>query len=377
MKSKGGGILLVSLFKKTGDSGYKTRVQNELHLTSADDFHTSISLVTYILHKKLNIIKLLFSLKTETSRRKINLLHAHNLYSTFFSLVIKFLSFNSFKLIFDVHGLVPQEYVWLKKGKIWGAGFLCLKIMERLCASKSDYLICASRSLKVYFEERYPVKNKIEVIPNLSPFPERGLKELNKVKLDLKKKLCLADIFVLLHIGSFLQWTDAENTIEIFRKLREFLPKVFLIIVTYEKHEKISSFLMENKIIASEFLITHVPHHEIPQYAPIGDLGLIIRDNSLINQVAFPTKFSEYLACGVPVLCSSSIKDIAKDVKKHGLGYVLTDNELNADNLKHLSSKRNLEKMRKNCITYFAQELVRVKIKLQRIYTELTTNIDL
>lgn len=134
---------------------------------------------------------------------------------------------------------------------------------------------------------------------------------------------------------------------------------------------------MKNQILTSQFLVTHVPHEEIFQFIPVGDLGLIIRDNSLINRVAFPTKFSEYLASGVPILCSSSIKDVAQDVKKYGLGDVLFDNELNSNTLKHLSNESDLEMMRHNCLSYFAKELDKIKERLLRIYSVLAPNIDL
>jgi glycosyltransferase involved in cell wall biosynthesis len=392
-------ISYLSYGNSSSDSGYRTRIISELLIVAekvdailinfgneiepniiADrDNKKKIKVFSFKRHFfkpffLFDLARFLAQGKRIILQKKVKIIHAQGLYSAFIAIIFKFFISRQIKVVFDVHGLVPQEYVWLKKGRKWGVAFICLKIIERLCASKNDYLICASESLKRYFKKIYKVKRKIDVIPNISLFPTRDLNELNRVKADLKKQFNLEDSVVLLHIGSFLQWTDTEKTVEIFTKLREFFPRVFLLIVTYEKQEKISSFLIKNKIVASEFLVTHVPHDEIPQYAPIGDLGLVIRDNSLINQVAFPTKFSEYLACGVPVLCSSSIKDIAHDVKKHGLGYVLTDNELNADNLKNLINKYELEKMRKNCITYFGQQLVRVKMRLQRIYTELTPN---
>jgi glycosyltransferase involved in cell wall biosynthesis len=395
-------ISYLSYGNSSSDSGYRTRIISELLLTAEKvdailiNFGNEIK--PHIIQdrdnkKKIKVFSFkrhyfkpffLFDLARFLSQGKriilqknVKIIHAQGLYSAFIAIIFKFFIARQIKIVFDVHGLVPQEYVWLEKGRRWGVSFLCLKIIERLCAAKSDYLICASKSLKRYFKKRYKVKKKIDVIPNISLFPRRDLNELNRVRADLRKQFNLEDSIVLLHIGSFLQWTDTKKTVEIFRKLREYFPKVFLLIVTYEEKGMISSFLLKNKIFAPEFLVTHVPHDEIHKFAPVGDLGLIIRDNSLINQVAFPTKFSEYLACGVPVLCSSSIKDIAHDVKKHGLGYVLTENELNAENLKHLANKRNLEKMRINCITYFAQEIVRVKMRLLRIYTELVPNIDL
>jgi glycosyltransferase involved in cell wall biosynthesis len=222
-------------------------------------------------------------------------------------------------------------------------------------------------------KKKYKIGNNIDVIPNICTFPKRDLHELNKIKAEIKKQFNLKNAIILLHIGSFLQWTDVNMTIDIFKKLRKLSSKIFLLIVTYEDKKKVYSILKKSHLLRTQYLVTHVPHEEIHQFIPVGDLGLILRDNSLINQVAFPTKFSEYLACGVPVLCSSSIKGVARDVAKYGLGYVLTNSKLQKDTfLKDLLSGAKQKKRRNNCISHFDQELVKIKDKLERIYIKLT-----
>jgi glycosyltransferase involved in cell wall biosynthesis len=396
-------ITYLSYGNSSSDSGYATRIMSELFLvteyvnpilinfgkdfelnTTADvNIKKKLELFSFKRHylKPLflfDLLRFIIQGKRIISQKNAKIIHAQGLYSAFMAIILKAIISQHVMVVFDIHGLVPQEFVWLKKGRRWGPAYLCLKIIERFCAAQSDYLLCASKSLKEYFEMKYKVNNKIDVIQNISTFPKRDLNELNKVKTNLKKQLNLKNAFVLLHVGSFLQWTDTARSIEIVKKLQEVLPKVFLLIVTYENKTKVSNFLLENQMLQSQFLVTHVPHEEIHQFVPVGDLGLIMRDNSLINQVAFPTKFSEYLACGVPILCSSSIQDVAQDVKKYGLGYVLTENALERDTfLGDVINEANLKKMRLNCIAYFAQELDMIKEKLQSIYTELSSHIDL
>lgn len=52
------------------------------------------------------------------------------------------------------------------------------------------------------------------------------------------------------------------------------------------------------------------------------DMGLLIREDSITNRVASPTKFAEYLAAGLPVLISPWIGDFSRAVEEHGLGAV-------------------------------------------------------
>ena len=53
------------------------------------------------------------------------------------------------------------------------------------------------------------------------------------------------------------------------------------------------------------------------------DLGILLREDSITNQVSSPTKFAEYLAAGLPVIISTGIGDFSAAVRDHQLGHVL------------------------------------------------------
>jgi hypothetical protein len=52
------------------------------------------------------------------------------------------------------------------------------------------------------------------------------------------------------------------------------------------------------------------------------DYGLLLRDNTVTNQVASPTKFAEYLAAGLQVIISPNLGDMSKETADHELGIV-------------------------------------------------------
>ena len=63
------------------------------------------------------------------------------------------------------------------------------------------------------------------------------------------------------------------------------------------------------------------------------DISLLLRDNSILNRVSSPTKFSEYLINGLPVITTQYVGDFSEQVIKHKLGFVLS-NYLFEDDLK-------------------------------------------
>ena len=65
--------------------------------------------------------------------------------------------------------------------------------------------------------------------------------------------------------------------------------------------------------------------NEVPKYLLAADYGLLIRENTVTNQVASPVKFAEYLACGLPVIISRNLGDYSEFVTKNNCGYLLNE----------------------------------------------------
>lgn len=70
-----------------------------------------------------------------------------------------------------------------------------------------------------------------------------------------------------------------------------------------------------------------VPAAEVPQVLHGCDAALLVREDSITNRVASPTKFAEYLACDLPVVISEHIGDYSALVREHKLGVVLREGE--------------------------------------------------
>jgi glycosyltransferase involved in cell wall biosynthesis len=68
-----------------------------------------------------------------------------------------------------------------------------------------------------------------------------------------------------------------------------------------------------------------VKPHEVQAVLNACDHALLIREDTITNRVASPTKFAEYLACGLPVIISAHIGDFSETVRKQGLGTVYND----------------------------------------------------
>lgn len=62
---------------------------------------------------------------------------------------------------------------------------------------------------------------------------------------------------------------------------------------------------------------------EVPSYLKLLDAGFLLRDDLVLNTVSSPTKICEYLAAGVPMICTEYSGDYARSVRHGKEGFVL------------------------------------------------------
>jgi hypothetical protein len=79
--------------------------------------------------------------------------------------------------------------------------------------------------------------------------------------------------------------------------------------------------------------VVSVSFDQVPLYLVSADIGLLIRDNHLLNRYACPTKFTEYLASGLHVLTTPAVLDVVDTIRRSGVGTVMQDVE-NKDQLR-------------------------------------------
>ncbi|HRB52290.1 MAG TPA: glycosyltransferase, partial [Bacteroidia bacterium] len=78
---------------------------------------------------------------------------------------------------------------------------------------------------------------------------------------------------------------------------------------------------------------TFVKHSEVSEILKSCDIGILIREKSVTNQVASPTKFAEYLSAGLPVIISEGIGDYTSFVRQNNCGWVFDKTQLQLNRL--------------------------------------------
>jgi hypothetical protein len=131
--------------------------------------------------------------------------------------------------------------------------------------------------------------------------------------------------YVISYIGSTAAWQSTKQLIEIIRKIGEKYLSAHFFILSNGQIQELQS-LPEH--IRNRVILKSVPHKEMKYYLKMTQIGIVIRDNNIVNHVAAPTKIAEYLTSGVTILYSGDI-GIINDLrsKTDGSQLICIDNE--------------------------------------------------
>jgi hypothetical protein len=221
------------------------------------------------------------------------------------------------KIITDVHGVVPEETEM--QGMRLRA--LVYQWVERIVVARSDALVLVTESMRDYFTNKYGgIRAHLFIIPILS--------EMSPPSLPIVRDQNLA-----LYSGGLQRWQCIEETLKIARIVGERMRFLF---VTGDP-EALKRMACECNLQDVE--IRSASWHEMPALYAQATYGFVLREDTIVNTVACPTKLVEYLESGViPVVKEPNIGDFLRN----GYRYVKSGDFTSG----LLPSSEGLEKMR-------------------------------
>jgi len=192
----------------------------------------------------------------------------------------------------------------------------------------SNWIIFVSHAMQDHFENKYDLSiTNCSVIPcAVMDIPLMSYEERNQSRL----KEGLQDKFVVCYAGSAEEYQLPEEMCKIYEKILLYLPSAFFQILTPQGSVFVQ-YLHALGIHPNNYKILNIPHTEVFKYLQIADMGLLLRDSSLVNRVASPTKFAEYCIAGLPVLMTDAIGDFSDIVKEHEIGMIYDPSALDVD----------------------------------------------
>lgn len=253
----------------------------------------------------------------------IELVHVRSYLPAYMMLIVKL--FTRVRFVFDMRGLLPDEYVENGYWRCEDWQYRFSKWLEGRCLVKADQIIATTPGMAAQVEasalnQGIPLSRltpKLRIIPNLTDLsrfiPDPVVRDRMRAKYGLANRRVL-----LWSVGGIASWHLPREVVTFFRAMQSECPDAFLLVLT--RTPGADSLLQNLGLRTSEFLVLNAPPEDVSAYLQMGDLGISIIEP---HHSASAVKLGEYLACGLPVVIDWGQTDIAKVVIGEGVGVVI------------------------------------------------------
>lgn len=267
------------------------------------------------------------------------------------------------KVIYDGRGAIAAE--WKEYGVVNNENLLnTISRLEKEVVLNADFRIGVSNALINFWKQEYNYnQNKHVVIPCTlnSIFENNNFSELDCLNARKKMNLNQEDI-VFIYSGSIAGWQS-------FDLLKSFISpilassKIYKLVFLSKLDHNITLLI---NLFPEQVICKHLEPNQVPYYLIAGDYGLLIREDSITNQVASPLKFAEYLSCGLLVIISNKLGDYSQLTLQNRWGTLYSDTVQSFIKVP-FTGKKNLQK---DSLQFF------IKSNYVSEYNELLKNLN-
>ncbi len=186
---------------------------------------------------------------------------------------------------------------------------------------KSDRVATVSKRLDIYVQQRVG-RRCTAVIPSCYDpqkfYVEAAAREQIRNELGMtgrEKLLCYS--------GGTAPWQRMGDILTLFDQLSCRRDDMRFIILTPDAAHLQS--IIASFAHPSRFYVKRCSQDDVRRHLSACDAGVIMRHDTMVNNVASPIKVAEYLACGLPVIMTRGIGDYSEDLAGEGVGILLDE----------------------------------------------------
>ncbi|MGZ8846561.1 MAG: glycosyltransferase family 4 protein [Pyrinomonadaceae bacterium] len=229
------------------------------------------------------------------------------------------------KMIFDVRGLMADEYVDAAHWQKNSLAYRITKRAERQALAAADGIVTLTEriwpTLKMWIGDVNQPAH--EVIPCCADLEKFSFSHEHRARR--RKEMGLEGRLVIVYSGSVGGWYLTEEMADFFAALRKQNPTAFFLWLTLSQSERVKKLMELRGIKNEDYAIISVPSPEVPSYLSASDVGLAFIKPCFSKLASSPTKFAEYLACGLPLITNAGIGDSDSLINDEDVGALVQD----------------------------------------------------
>ncbi len=250
-------------------------------------------------------------------------MHARSHIPASIALALKRVS--TLKMIFDLRGLMAEEYVEANHWREGGLPYRLTKIVENRALAAADGVVTLTEKIWPIIRDWKGLRGRKvvhEVIPCCA-----DLEVFNFSLEDRKrrrKELDLGDRLTLVYSGSIGGWYLTKEMVDFFVQLLTHRVDAHFLWLTPGDPDVIHRIMSDRKIGARSYTIRKIAPSDMPSYLSAADVGIAFYKPGLSRLATSPVKLTEYLACGLPVVLNSGIGDSDEILSDSGVGAIVS-----------------------------------------------------
>ena len=241
-------------------------------------------------------------------RNRIEMVHARGHIPATIALALK-RRFGT-KMIFDLRGLMAEEYVDANHWQEGGLPYRLTKAAERRILAATDGIVALTERIWPIIKEWEGLRGRAvehEVIPacvDLSLFEFSAEERVRR-----RAELGLDDRLTMVYSGSLDGWYLTEEMADFFASYLKRDGRAHLLWLTTGSHERVRELMAARTVTEKNFSVLAVASRQVPSYLAAADIGLAFIKRCFSKLASSPTKNGEYLACGLPLVINAGVGD--------------------------------------------------------------------
>lgn len=225
------------------------------------------------------------------------------------------------ELIFDIRGLMAEEYVDLGRWRRGGLPVRITKRAERLAIRRARASVVLTEAVRRLLFGEHP-RDDVRVIPCCADVARitaaRGHRAAARERLGVGARPVLG------YVGKLGGWYMDAEMVDFFAAARDVIPGLYLLVVTQSDGHPLQRRLAERNIPPSDYAITAVEHAHLGEVLAAADAAIALIRPVPSKVASSPTKIGECLAAGLPVV-ATEVGDVKELLAGSRTGIVLDD----------------------------------------------------
>jgi glycosyltransferase involved in cell wall biosynthesis len=241
-------------------------------------------------------------------RNKIEMVHARGHIPATIALALK--RRFGIKMIFDLRGLMAEEYVDAEHWRHGSLPYRITKSAERQILTSTDAVVTLTQRIWPIIREWDGLRGRTphhEVIPCCVDLARFRFSDEERARR--RNELGLTDQFTLVYSGSLDGWYLTEKMADFFASFVKRNSQAHLLWLTTGSHDRVRELMNARNVGAEHYSVRSVAAADVPSYLSAADAGLAFIKRCISKMASSPTKNGEYLACGLPLIINAGIGD--------------------------------------------------------------------